>query len=117
LAKEHLVKTTISIEAAVEGSVSEMKGNINSYGEANGTKLRNMLGMTNLLLLAVVVLLAVQVFRKPQPVGRFQPRSENSRLALDTKTGKLCWAVRLGSSGEDTEQQPSRGIPVCSDLE
>src|SRR5438105_15379069 len=58
--------------------------------DANGTQLKNMLGMTNLLLIAVVALLTWHVFHTPKPVGRFQPFREGARLALDTKTGKLC---------------------------
>lgn len=94
--------------------------------EANSTQLRNMLGMTNLLLMAVVALLAWQVFRAPKPAGRFQPFREGARLALDTKTGKLCSTlpsrpltneeVTALEKGPPKEPQKIE-IPSCADLE
>ncbi len=97
-------------------------------GEANGTQLRNMLGMTNLLLLAVVALLAWQLFHKEKPASseyRFNPFGGNPEVALDTKTGNL-GATR--PPPQPSEELPLKRslvlvdgqrqlLPVCSRLE
>jgi hypothetical protein len=87
-----------------------------------------MLGMTNLLLLAVVALLAWQLFHTQKQVGRFQPFREGARLALDTKTGKLCSTlpprpltdeeITSLEKGPPTSKEPQKiEIPSCADLE
>jgi hypothetical protein len=95
-------------------------------GDANGTQLRNMLGMTNLLLMVVVALLAWHVFHAPKPVGRFQPFREGARLALDTKTGKLCSTLpprpltdeEFASLQKGAPKEPQKiEIPSCAALE
>jgi hypothetical protein len=85
--------------------------------EVNWKQVTNMLGMSNLLLLAVVVLLAWNMFRNPEPAGRFQ-RTDTRWLALDTKTGKLCRTLPTTSSldTEGTERGPRIEIPLCSEL-
>jgi hypothetical protein len=86
--------------------------------EVNWKQVTNMLGMTNLLLLAVVVLLAWNMFRNPEPVGRFQ-HTDTQWMALDTKTGQLCWTGSMAASSitEGSEQSPRLvEIPLCSEL-
>jgi hypothetical protein len=58
----------------------------------------------NTVLLVVVILLLVWNLWK-QPVGRFQGGNEVGELALDTKTGQLCFT--MDRSGK---------IPLCTKL-
>lgn len=87
--------------------------------EANWTQVRNILGMTNLLLLAVIVLLLWHLLHTPRTVGRFQGFRDDTRYALDTKTGKLCSTVpRPPLTEQELDKEPPKvEIPVCSDLE
>jgi hypothetical protein len=87
------------------------EGNVS---EATWTQVKNMLGMTNLLLLVVVGLLIWQAFHTPKTIGRFQPFPEGTRFALDTKTGKLCATIAVRPV---TDENTKVEIPVCSDLE
>lgn len=62
--------------------------------------------LNTVLLLVVIVLLVFLFVRLQDGVGRFQPFGE-SRVALDTKTGQACRAIK---------ERGNRAIPACIDL-
>jgi len=100
------------------------------------TQLKNMLIMTNLLLLAILALLGWLIFQTQRDASgdtrkaassknRFQPFSGNPDIALDTKTGNLCATI---PAPQPSEERPLKKklvlvdgqrqlLPVCSQLE
>ncbi len=69
----------------------------------------NLSKLNTALSIIILVLLLWVSFWKPQSQSsaRFQRVNENPRMALDTRTGQLCWTI----------DQPDKGkIPVCSEL-
>lgn len=76
-------------------------------GEEKALSETNLSKLNTVLLVVVIVLLLWNSFWKPQPQtsGRFQ-RLDTPRMALDTKTGRLCATVG----------PVSENLPLCSDL-
>jgi hypothetical protein len=72
----------------------------------------NLTKLNTLLLVVLIILLTWSLFLMPrrQFPGRFQalPSPDGPDVAMDTATGRLCYAIEL--------PRPANDIPTCSKL-